>query len=55
MSDLNEKMYMNVRTGSVDTIEGWNYFDDGDIYVCPLDKGEIVEVKLDEDGGWIEA
>ena len=40
----NEKMYMNIHTGSVDTRDGWNYQNDDLVYVNAVDLGEVVEV-----------
>lgn len=49
-----EKQYMNIETGSVDTYEGWEYqTEDGQI-VNAVDLGEVVEVEKDENGDWVE-
>lgn len=44
-----EKMYMNPYTGSVDVLENWD--------CCGKDQDldELIEVKLDEEGHWVEA
>lgn len=49
-----EKLYMNISTGSVDTYDGWWYDSEDGEKVNAVDKGEVVEVIKDEDGGWKE-
>mgnify|MGYP001566361830 CR=1 FL=1 len=49
-----EKFYMNVETGSVDTKDGWDYTSESGEIVNAVDLGEVVEVKKDENGNWIE-
>ena len=52
---MNEKMYMNVNTGSVDTLNGWWYKDESNRIVNAVALGEVVEVVKDENGDWIPA
>jgi len=40
-----EKMYMNIETGSVDTREGWYYENESGDTVNAVDLGEVVEVE----------
>ena len=49
-----EKMYMNTKTGSVDSYEGWHYENDDGNSVNAADLGEVVEVKKNDDGDWVE-
>lgn len=49
-----EKMYMNTKTGSVDSYEGWHYESDDGNSVNAVDLGEVVEVKKNDDGDWVE-
>lgn len=53
--ETNEKMYMNIATGSVDTKDGWDYEDENGDIVNGVDRGEVVEVVKDKDGSWVEA
>lgn len=41
-----ETFYMNAITGSVDTLDGW--------YPYTLESADLVEVKKDAAGDWIE-
>jgi hypothetical protein len=50
-----EKMYMNIETGSVDTRDGWDYENESGETVNAVDLGEVVEVKKDDKGEWVEA
>ena len=47
--------YMNTRTGTVDTQEGWVYTDGNGVSRCPVSEGQVVKVLLDENGEWAEA
>ena len=49
------KNYMNVKTGSVDTKDGWDYKNEDNETVNAVDLGEVVEVEKDSEGNWIEA
>lgn len=50
-----ERYYMNPMTGSVDTYDGWWYFDEsGDMERNAVDCGEVVEVRKDDNGDWVE-
>lgn len=49
-----EKFYMNVATGSVDTYDGWFYTNEEGKEVNAVDLGEVVEVKKNEKGEWVE-
>lgn len=51
----NEKMYMNVQTGSVDTYDGWYYTNQDGEEVNAVDLGEVAEVVKNQDGAWVEA
>lgn len=46
--------YMNVLTGSVDTIDGWDYTDIDGKTVNAVDLGEVVKVEItrDSNGVW---
>jgi hypothetical protein len=50
-------MYMNLGTGSVDTMENWEA-DSADWYTEEVSAaeqlGSLIEVEQDEDGSWIE-
>lgn len=48
-----EKIYMNIETGSVDTREGWYYENESGDTVNAVDLGEVVEVE-DQDGKCVE-
>jgi hypothetical protein len=52
---MEEKYYMNPHTGSVDTYDGWFYYDEltGES-LSAVDRGEVFEVVKDENGHWIE-
>jgi len=50
-----EKLYMNEATGSVDTRDGWYYENEDGEIVNAVDLGEVLEVKKDEFGDWVEA
>ncbi len=50
----NTAMYMNIRTGEVDTYEGWYYKNEAGETVNAVDLGEVVEVIKNSDGDWIE-
>lgn len=52
---MSEKMYMNIETGSVGTLEEWSYQNEAGETVCAVDLGEVVEVVKDENGDWIAA
>lgn len=54
MNAAQEKMYMNIHTGSVDNHAGWDYEDEDGKIVNAVDRGEVVEVKK-IDGDWVEA
>ncbi len=48
-----EKLYMNVNTGSVDTYENWYYTNSlGEGTTNAVDIGEVIEVIRKTDGGW---
>lgn len=51
----NQKMYMNVETGSVDTRDGWGYENEAGETVNAVDLGEVIEVNQNENGDWVEA
>lgn len=48
------KHYMNIKTGSVDTYDGWYYKDENGVEQNGVDLDEVVEVKKNSDGDWIE-
>ena len=48
----NEKIYMNLATGSVGSQDGWIYEEDGE-RVDPVESGAVVEVAL-INGVWEE-
>jgi hypothetical protein len=50
-----DKMYMNAKTGSVDTRDGWEYVTDQGEKVNAVDRDEVVEVIKDAKGEWVEA
>lgn len=52
---VDEKYYMNIATGSVDTYDGWWYENENGERVNAVDLGEVVEVTKNEDGDWGEA
>ena len=52
MDIRNEKLYMNIETGSIDTYDKWFYEIDG-IMRNAVDCGEVVEVRYENDE-WIE-
>ena len=43
------RVYMNVHTGSVGTRDEWDYQDEDGNTVNAVDRGEVVEVKWDEE------
>ena len=47
--------YMNPKTGSVDTYDGWDYVDEetGET-VNAVDRGEVIPVVNNENGEWVE-
>ena len=47
-----EKQYMNIKTGSVDTYDGWYYENEDGKTVNAVDLGEVVEVQKDDQGEW---
>jgi hypothetical protein len=49
-----EKMYINLKTGSVDTRDGWNYQTENGQAVNAVDRGEVVEVVKGISGEWVE-
>lgn len=50
-----EKMYMNLKTGSVDNYEGWWYQDENGNKVNAVDLDEVIEVEWNEKiGYWVE-
>jgi hypothetical protein len=49
-----EKFYMNTKTGSVDTKDGWDYENESGETVNAVDLGEVIEVEKDEEGNWVE-
>lgn len=50
-----EKMYMNLKTGSVDNYEGWWYQDENGNKVNAVDLDEVIEVEWNENiGYWVE-
>ena len=54
MNSKNEKMYMNIESGSVATRDGWYYENENGDTVNAVDLGEVVEVEKDENGDWVE-
>ena len=52
---MENKFYMNIETGSVDTYDGWYYTNEDGKEVNAVDLGEVVEVVKDKDGDWEEA
>lgn len=51
-----EKFYMQIHTGSVDTHDGWWYEDEDGLSVNGVDLGEVLEVEWDEEVlDWVEA
>lgn len=57
-----EKLYMNPKTGSVDTLENWKIdtiefckAHDMDLSMIDVELAQLVEVVKDEAGDWIEA
>lgn len=51
----NDKFYMNTKTGSVDTYDGWFYVNEAGEEVNAVDLGEAIEVIKDANGDWVEA
>ncbi|MDA3858352.1 MAG: hypothetical protein PF480_08995 [Roseovarius sp.] len=51
---MREKMYMNIETGSVAPADEWGYQDENGETVNAVDRGEVIEVVLDN-GEWIES
>ena len=49
------RTYMNTKTGSVDTKDGWDYVTEEGKTVNAVDLGEVVEVVKDENGDWVAA
>lgn len=49
-----DRYFMNISTGSVDDYEGWFYVNEQGEEVNAVDLGEVVEVKKDENGDWVE-
>jgi hypothetical protein len=54
MNEMNERMYMNPYTGSVDNYNGWNYVTEDGEQVNAVDCGEVIEVYKDDNGDWVE-
>jgi len=52
---MEEKMYMNIETGSVDTRDGWWYDTEDSEHVNAVDRGEVVEVIKVADGQWMQS
>ena len=50
---MKEQMYMNEKTGSVDTRDGWDYENSDGLTVNAVDSGEVVPV-IKVNGEWIE-
>ncbi len=48
-----EKMYMNEKTGSLDSKDGWWYENEAGQIVNAVDLGEVVEVVLDSEFEWV--
>ena len=54
----NQKMYMHIETGSVDTADGWIFRDEETGKLCdPVASGSegLLEVVRDEGGEWVGA
>lgn len=51
---MNEKVYINVKTGSTGTHDDWDYKNESGETVNAVDLGEVIEVVLDNDGNWVE-
>ena len=51
---MNEKFYMNVVTGSVDTYDGWWYEDEDGNRKNAVDENEVIEVVKNKEGEWEE-
>ena len=49
-----ERMYMNPKTGSVGTYDDWYYTDGEGKTLNAVDEGEVVEVKKEVNGDWVE-
>lgn len=50
-----KKMYMNLKTGSVDDYEGWYYENEEGKMVNAVDLNEVIEVEWNEKiGTWVE-
>ena len=48
------KTYMNINTGSTGTYTEWDYISESGEPANAVDLGEVVEVKRDSDGDWVE-
>ncbi len=48
-----EPMFMNLKTGSLDTYDGWSYINENGNEVNAVDLGEVVEVVRNSNGDWI--
>jgi len=53
MNGGEERMYMNIATGSVAAKELWDYEDDGGTAVNAVERGEVVEVCKASNGAWV--
>lgn len=51
---VDQETYMNIATGSIDTCDGWWYDNENGERVNAVDLGEVVEVKKNESGDWVE-
>jgi hypothetical protein len=49
-----EQMYMNPKTGSIETEDGWEYTNEAGETVSAVDLGEVVPVWPDGEGGWTD-
>ena len=52
---MEDKFYMNIETGAVDTLAGWWYENEGGMVVNAVALGEVVEVVEDGEGDWFQA
>lgn len=51
---MDARYYMNTETGSVGTYDEWEYTGEQGEIINAVDVGEVVEVKKDDNGDWIE-
>ena len=48
------KFYMNLKTGNVDTKDGWDYENESGEVVNAVNLGEVIQVEKNAEGDWAE-